>query len=96
MMNNLKLLIRYLFYEIPKDIWDGGKWDKEDHIETYYIDLYQVHEVVHQYSRLSHITALIVLNFLSLFDWRISISRLIFMYAYIKRSFKISNKEDIL
>ncbi len=36
----MKLLLKYLFYEIPKDIWPNAKWDKEDYMETYYIDIY--------------------------------------------------------
>jgi hypothetical protein len=80
----IKEYFRLMFYEIPKDIWPDAKWEKEDHIQTYYIDLYKMHESYQEYSKVSHIVSLVILNILSFFDWRIAISRIFLSIGLIK------------
>ena len=77
-----------LFYEIPKDIWDNAKWDLVDHEEVVYINFYKVHETYIYYNKLSHITALIILNVLSLFSFEIMFSRIVFLLGVIKSVLK--------
>ncbi len=77
-----------LFYEIPKDIWDNAKWDLVDHKEIIYINFYKVHETHIYYDKLSHITALIMLNLLSLFSFEITVSRIIFLFGVMKSVLK--------
>jgi len=80
----MKILLKLLFYDIPKDIWSDGKWDKEDHIELYTVNFYKVHETYTYYSKLSHAMAIVILNVLSLFSWEIGISRIVVLWGMLR------------